>query len=281
MALSREEITQIATRTADEVMERVSLEREERELRDHIIGGAMGEGAIPLYGRETRKEPCSGCRIDLDKPLEPGNVMATTEGAIGTLSAREVRNWCSEIIEVTDGRCERARSIREAARECKEKYPKDTAKFFECYAPAFSKITKGSNPGTKEPWQMTQAKYEPLAREGFRQATEDAIARLEEGLSRFRPSTAAYEDTLRGIAMQKQQLVEGVTSEGIRSTHRLLVRKAFLEGKSVPLEVLADYPDLVRGSNPGLVVPIVAATVALQKLEEEKKKPKDAGKMRF
>ncbi len=147
MPLTTGEISQIATRTADEVMERVSLEREERELRDHIIGGAMGEGAIPLYGRETRKEPCHGCRIDPGKPLEAGNVMATTNNAIGTLAPDEVRNWCSEIIEVADGRCQRARNIKEAARECKEAYPEDTAKFFACYAPAFSKITKESNPG--------------------------------------------------------------------------------------------------------------------------------------
>lgn len=141
MPLTKEEIAQIATRTADEVMDQISLEREERELRDHIIGGAMGEGAIPLYGRETRKEPCSGCRIDLDKSLEPGNVMVTTKGAIGTLGTREVRDWCSEIIEVADGRCERARTIGEAARECKEKHPDDTEAFFKCYIPAFSQAT--------------------------------------------------------------------------------------------------------------------------------------------
>ena len=143
MALTKEEIGQIATRTADKVMERI---RERQMLRDVIIGSAIGEGAIPLYGRETRKEPCHGCRIDPGKPLEAGNVMSTTNNAIGTLAPDEVRNWCSEIIEVTDGRCQRARAIKEAARECKEKYPTDTEKFFTCYAPAFSAITRESNP---------------------------------------------------------------------------------------------------------------------------------------
>ena len=151
MALTREEINEIATRTADEVMERVNLEREERELCDHIIGGAMGEGAIPLYGRETRKEPCSCCLIDPEGPNAPENRMCTTKGAIGTLSNREEREWCSEIKIVADGRCARARTIREAARECKEKHPSDTEAFFTCYAPAFSKITKGGNPGEEEP----------------------------------------------------------------------------------------------------------------------------------
>lgn len=114
----------------------------DKGLRDTIIGAAMGAGAIPLHGRETRKERCYGCRIDPSKPLEAGNVMATTAGAIGTLSAEEVRNWCSEIVEVTDGRCERVRKIREAARECRLKYPSDTKKFFECYGPAWAAITK-------------------------------------------------------------------------------------------------------------------------------------------
>ncbi len=140
--MRREEVQSIATAIADKVMEKVSREREERQLRDHIIGSAMGGGAIPLYGRETRKAPCHGCRIDPTKPLEAGNVMVTTEGAIGTLSEQEVRDWCSEIIETPDGRCERVRAIRQAAKECREKYPTDTEKFFQCYAPAWAAITK-------------------------------------------------------------------------------------------------------------------------------------------
>lgn len=142
MAISREEIAEIARRTADEVMARMTEQRQERELRDFIIGGAIGVGAIPLYGRETRTAPCTGCRIDPTKPLEAGNVMATTEGAIGTLAPDEVRNWCSGIIEAPDGRCVRVRRIKEAARECREKYPTDTEKFFACYAPAWAAITK-------------------------------------------------------------------------------------------------------------------------------------------
>lgn len=142
MGLTREEAKEIGQIVADEVIERMAYQKEQRELRDHIIGSAMGGGAIPVHGRETRKEPCSGCRIDPDKPLEAGNVMATTEGAIGTLAPDEVRNWCSEIIETPDGRCLRVRGIRQAAKECREKYPEDTGKFFQCYAPAWAATTK-------------------------------------------------------------------------------------------------------------------------------------------
>ena len=142
MSLTKEEIRAIAVASADELFNRIKQQQEDRELRDMLIGSIMGEGAIPIRGRETRKEPCYGCRMDPSKPLEAGNVMATTEGAIGTLSAKEVRDWCSEIVEVTDGRCERVRKIREAARECREKYPSDTRRFFECYTPAWASITK-------------------------------------------------------------------------------------------------------------------------------------------
>jgi hypothetical protein len=107
-----------------------------------IIGTISGEGAIPARGRETRKAPCRGCRIDSNKPLESGNCMVTTEGAIGMLNPQEVRDWCSEIIELQDGRCERARSIKEAAGECKAKYPSDMKGFLQCYIPTFSELAK-------------------------------------------------------------------------------------------------------------------------------------------
>ena len=77
--------------------------------------------------------------------------MCTTKGAIGTLSDREEREWCSEVNIVSDGRCARARAISEAARECKEKYPSDTEGFFKCFIPSFSRVTKGSNPVSEKP----------------------------------------------------------------------------------------------------------------------------------
>lgn len=142
MAISTEEIDQIAIRTAEEVIDRMRQQREEREIRDFIIGGAIGEGAIPLYGRETRTAPCSCCLIDPEGPNEPPNRMCTTESAIGTLKDTEERQWCSTVDIVPDGRCERVRKIREAAKKCKELHPTDTEAFFRCYAPAWAAITK-------------------------------------------------------------------------------------------------------------------------------------------
>lgn len=132
--LSDEDVNRIAGAVVEKAMEDVGI-------RDIMIGSAAGEGAIPLYGRETRKELCSCCLIEPEGPNSPENRMCTTKGAIGTLSDREEREWCSEIKVVSDGRCARARAIREAARECKEKYPDDTEAFFRCYIPAFSQIT--------------------------------------------------------------------------------------------------------------------------------------------
>ena len=104
-----------------------------------LVAEIIGPGAIPIDGREKRKAPCECCIID---PKEPTRRMCTTKGAIGTLSKKEVGEWCSEITVVSDGRCERARGIKEAAAECREKHPHDTTGFFQCFAPAFGKLTK-------------------------------------------------------------------------------------------------------------------------------------------
>lgn len=138
--LSDEDVNRIAEAVVEKAAEDVGV-------RDIMIGSVMGKGAIPLYGRETRQEPCACCLIDPAGANAPENRMCTTKGAIGTLNDREEREWCSEIEIVPDGRCGRARAISEAARECKQKYPEDTAKFFACFIPAFSQTTQG-NPAT-------------------------------------------------------------------------------------------------------------------------------------
>lgn len=167
--LTDEEVDRIASAVVEKA-------REDLEIRDVMIGSAMGSGAIPLYGRETRKEPCSCCLIDPAGPNAPENRMCTTKGAIGTLSDSEERDWCSEIKVVADGRCARALGIREAARECKEKYPDDTEAFFKCYIPAFSQTISGSNPGEyitiTDPGQTTFKVGEIISREAFDKENE-------------------------------------------------------------------------------------------------------------
>lgn len=137
MQLSRNEIQQIAKATAEEVLAALEEAEEALATRDLLVGMVIGEGAIPLHGRENRKELCRGCRIDPAKPLEAGNVMATTKDAIGTLSQQEVRDWCSEIEETPDGRRERAMAIRQGAQECKAAHLDDSQAYFSCFIPKF------------------------------------------------------------------------------------------------------------------------------------------------
>ncbi len=236
MTLTPQEISQIATRTADEVIERV---REPMDIRDLVLGSAMGEGAIPLYGRETRKEPCSCCLIDPVGPNEPENRMCTTKGAIGTLSDREEREWCSEINIVSDGRCARAMSIREAARECKEKHPSDTEAFFRCYIPAFSQITKrGSNPSL-------------VSEDPLKEKYISELIKLEIILG-------LLEADLTQMSKRAKELARMTWDELVEYSRSLSSRTPSVKG----------------GNNPSLISSIVAATVTMQKLEEERRKKK-------
>lgn len=112
-------------------------ELEIKALALDILEEALVGNAIIIPGREMEKRPCRACRIDPTRPLEPGNAMASTTGAIGILTQQQMRDLCSEVTEVPDGRCTRARTIREAAQECKALHPTDAEGFFRCYLPRF------------------------------------------------------------------------------------------------------------------------------------------------
>jgi len=223
--LSDEEVNRIAEAVVEKAAEDVGI-------RDIMIGCAMGKGAIPLYGRETRKEPCSCCLIELAGPNTPDNRMCTTKGAIGTLSDREERDWCSEINIVADGRCERARSIREAARVCKEKYPDDTEAFFRCYIPAFSQATKESNPGNPYPRMNIP---EPYARRVRAELRKIPTLRLKQ----------AYE----ALGAGKATSIEVVEAD--RPYAISAIREILWERGQLPPEVVSENPALQKGSNPG------------------------------
>ncbi|MBA7588701.1 hypothetical protein ES708_30768 [subsurface metagenome] len=247
--MRQEEVESLASTIADRVKEEITRGV---GIRDVVIGSAMGEGAIPLYGRETRKEPCSCCLIEPEGPNTPENRMCTTKGAIGTLNDREEREWCSEIKIVADGRCARARSIREAAKVCKEKHPADTTKFFECYIPAFSQITKGSNPG-KEPWQTTEA-----------------VGNLGKGAwVQFKPDGIMYQITDVGRA--RVTLVDG---EGNIST--IPLRQAVYPLESKPRT--ADNPgEYVTITDPGKTTFKVGEVISREAFDKENERVKRLG----
>jgi len=240
--LSDEDVDRIAEAVVEKAMEDVGV-------RDIMIGSAMGKGAIPLYGRETRKELCSCCLIDPEGTNIPENRMCTTKGAIGTLSNREEREWCSEIKIVSDGRCARARAISEAARVCKEKHPYDTEAFFRCYIPAFSQATRGSNPDAKEHWQMTPKQYDEAM--GRLEARYKELLKEELKGEVYDPhSPVGREKTQRAFGQLKKEtgLTQLTFTDMAGMGHKAKIWVALSEGKPVPPEVLAEYPDLVKGA---------------------------------
>jgi len=182
MPLSNEEITEIATRTADEVMGQIRFGGSEEGLAA-AKDAVLGVGAYIMPERHGTKGACTCCIIDPSKPIVPKNLMCTTTGAIGTLKDSEEEELCDELIFVKDGRCARARGLREASEECKEKHPHDTKKFFECYIPKFSEITGGSNPGEyvtiTDPGKTTFKPGEIVSREAFERENE-RVKRLGE-----------------------------------------------------------------------------------------------------
>ena len=81
---------------------------------------------------------------------------------------------------------------------------------------------EGSNPGAKEPWQMTREEYVKSAREW----------------------RAEFMPRLTGRALEDEL-------EHVAGVHKGVVFNALGAGKPIPPEVLADYPDLQKVSNPG------------------------------
>src|SRR3990167_5995334 len=118
---------------------------------DLMKDALVGVGAIPLQGRELRKDACTCCIIDRKKPkTDPTNLICTTKSALGTLSTGEVRDWCvSPLVYLANGRCSRALDIREGAKFCKTRVnPKtDLRGFMECFIPFFR--SKGPKPAGK------------------------------------------------------------------------------------------------------------------------------------
>lgn len=79
---------------------------------------------------------------------------------------------------------------------------------------------KKSNPG-KEPWQMTKGEFTEY----------------------IKTMPRSYREAL--IGGEGRELVVEAARTG-KSTHQQLVEKALSEGKPIPPEVLADYPELVK-----------------------------------
>lgn len=115
----------------------------------HVIKDTfVGEGAIVLEGRAGHRDACECCLIDpAGSPTDTKNRICTTKGAIGTLTNEEEFELCdpNQLRISPNGRCERSRDIRAAAKLCRELNPEDNRKFFECFIPSFSRTTSRSS----------------------------------------------------------------------------------------------------------------------------------------
>ena len=110
----------------------------------------------------------------------------------------------------------------------------------------------------KEPWEMTQKEYVADLSETF----EPVVFGTQVG------SKVRWRGTgEKAIAKQKADILRGAPE-----AHRYKVRQALEEGKSVPPEVLKDYPELEKPSP----IEAVYGTKRLAEIqEEETKKPKE------
>lgn len=108
----------------------------------------------------------------------------------------------------------------------------------------------------KEPWQMTQREYNTALASEYdsRAATWEANAKTA-GTKQAASALMSFAKSSRAIAnkLRSGKLKVPPTGGDPASTlkaHRPLVADALREGKPVPSEVLADYPDLVRKTPP-------------------------------
>ena len=87
MAISREEIAQIATRTADEVMERIR-EQEHDSLMLHSLGPGFGDSGIVVDEARAKASPCRCIEY------QPGKKLCFSKGIVGALSDEQEMAYC-------------------------------------------------------------------------------------------------------------------------------------------------------------------------------------------
>jgi len=88
MPLTEEEITQIATRTADEVMDRVR-ERERDSLMLHSLGPGFGSSGIVVDEAKAKASPCRCIEY------KPGKKLCFSSGVVGALSDEQEKIYCA------------------------------------------------------------------------------------------------------------------------------------------------------------------------------------------
>lgn len=135
-------------------------------------------------------------------------------------------------------------------------------------------------PTTKEPWQMTRTEWEKLKGEAGK-----AEIKALKSLSRSQRQKEHLWGTLERIRLEYRVEAKPIRNRGVPIvTHESVIRKAIAEGKPVPPEVLADYPDLKPKApepTPGLDPKLIRTKNRLAELVSEGKGGSElAGKLR-
>ena len=113
MPLTLEEVKQIATTTADEVMLRVR-ERERDSLLLNSIPYAFGSPGIVVNEAVAKASPCRCVEY------KPGKSLCWSSGVIGALSDEQEKLYCPTIEKVErPGTVERMKNWQEAVDVCK------------------------------------------------------------------------------------------------------------------------------------------------------------------
>jgi hypothetical protein len=120
---------------------------------------------------------------------------------------------------------------------------------------------KDTASGKKEPWEMTREEWRNLRSEASR-AESNALKMVDRG-GAF-PGSPRHNSWLWGTP-ERIRLEFGVEAQPIRKngvpiiTHERVIEKALKDGKPVPAEVLADYPDLAKKYGTAKDAPAVPA----------------------
>ena len=92
-------------------------------------------------------------------------------------------------------------------------------------------------PEQKEPWQMTRAEY--ARQRKLRAAAQETVDEEKAGRRQAAGEIGFPEGHVYGLIEKLADLPP------LKQSHRQVIQKALSNGLPVPLEVLADYPDLV------------------------------------
>lgn len=100
MPLTKEEIGEIATKTADEVMERIR-ERERDSLLLHSVPYCFGSPGIVVDEALAKATPCRCIEY------RPGKKLCFSKGIVGVLSDEQEKIYCPTIEELVSPRLEK------------------------------------------------------------------------------------------------------------------------------------------------------------------------------